>query len=177
MKKIGKATAGIFLTSALLLGACGETEVEQVDNGATTEESASTEEKATEEQTDKVFSVGDTVKVNGLQITVAEASYTEPEEYSESANGKILTLVVNTENTGESAYIDSNEFNLYDSEGNQLEPYYGYMDMAISGDINKGKKLSGKLYYDVAEAESYELIYKPSFSFDDKEIVWNIAVQ
>lgn len=174
MNKLGKATAGIFLTSALLLGACGETEVEQVDSGTKTE---TVEADATEQATDKVFAVGDTVKVNGLQITITEATYTEPEEYTEPANGKVLTLTLDTENTGDSAFIDSNEFNLYDSEGNQLEAYYGYMDMAISGDINKGKKLAGKLYYDVAEAESYELIYKPSFSFDDKEIKWNIAVK
>lgn len=168
-KKITLGTAGIFLTSVLLLGACA-TEVEEVDSGN------QTEQKAEEKTEDKVYKIGDTIKVNNLQITVTGASYTDPEEYTAPTNGKVLTIELSTENQGESAYIDSTEFNLYDSEGNQLEQYYGYMDMAISGDINKGKKLAGKLYFDVPESASYELVYKPSFSFDNKEITWNIEM-
>lgn len=168
-KKMVLGTAGIFLTSALLLGACA-TEVEEVDSGN------QTEQKAEEKTEDKVYKIGDTIKVNDLQITVTGASYTDPEEYTEPANGKVLTIELATENQGESAFIDSSEFNLYDSEGNQLEQYFGYMDMAISGDINKGKKLSGKLYFDVPEASSYELVYKPSFTLDNKEITWNIEM-
>lgn len=168
-KKMALGTAGIFLTSALLLGACA-TEVEEVDSGN------QTEQKAEEKTEDKVYKIGDTIKVNDLQITVTGASYTDPEEYTEPTNGKVLTIELATENQGESAYIDSTEFNLYDSEGNQLEQYFGYMDTGISGDINKGKKLAGKLYFDVPESSSYELVYKPSFSFDNKEITWNIEM-
>lgn len=170
-KKFALGTAGIFLTSALLLGACA-TEVEEVDS-----EGAKTEQKAEEKAEDKVYKVGDTVKVNDLSISITNASYTDPEQYTEAVNGKVLTLEIATENTGDSAFIDSSEFNLYDAEGNQLDQYFGYMDMPISGDINKGKKLAGKLYFDVPESASYELIYKPSFSFDNKEVKWNIVAQ
>lgn len=169
-KKITLGTAGIILGASLLLGACS-TEVEEVSKGS----EPKTEQKA--EQKDKVFAVGDTVKVNGLEITITNASFTEPNQYTPANKGKVLTLEVATNNTGDSAFIDSSDFNLYDAEGNQLEQYFGYDEMAISGDINKGKKLSGKLYFDVPESASYELIYVPTFSMDNKEIKWNITAK
>ena len=66
---------------------------------------------------------------------------------------------------------------MYDADGNKMQEYYGYDEMAISDDINKGKKLSGKLYYDVPKGTSYELIYTPTFSLDNKEIKFNITVK
>lgn len=61
--------------------------------------------------------------------------------------------------------------------GNQLKEYFGYDELSISGVVNKGKKLDGKLYFDIPKAKSYELIYKPSFSLDNKEIKFNIEVK
>lgn len=36
----------------------------------------------------------------------------------------------------------------------------GDQDLLKSGDVDKGKKVSGTIYYDVDEASSYELVYK-----------------
>lgn len=160
------------IAAALLLGACGETTVEKVDG----KENQSTEKKK-EEKKDVVYKVGDTVKVNGVEITITKAAFTAPAEYSEAKNGKVLTLDVKVKNSSDSqAFVDNTEFGL--SYGDtQAEDYYGYNDLAISQELNKGKQTTGKLYFDVKPAKSYELIYSPTFAFDSKEIKWKISVK
>ncbi|WP_407708485.1 DUF4352 domain-containing protein [Bacillus altitudinis] len=162
--------AGVLL-GAVLLGACGETDVEKVEG-----KKASAEQKEKKEKKkDEVYKVGDTIKVDGLEITITKAAFKKPEQYSTAEKGNVLDLTIETKNSGDDkAFIDNTEFNLYDKEGNKLDSYYGYSEMAISGDINKGKKLSGHLFFDVPKHKSYELIYQPSFSWDDKEIKYNI---
>jgi hypothetical protein len=58
-----------------------------------------------------------------------------------------------------------------------MEMYFGGDDLDISGDINKGKKLSGTLTYDVPEGSNYELIYEPTFSWTEQSITWDIVPQ
>lgn len=138
-------------------------------------ESEAKEEKQEEAKT---FKVGDKVDLEGLEITIASAKYIEASEYSPSAKGKILQMQVDvTNNTSDKVFFDSSEFNMYDTEGNALEMYFGGDDLDISGDINKGKKLSGTLTYDVPEATNYELIYEPTFSWTEKQITWDITPQ
>lgn len=125
---------------------------------------------------DKVYKIGDTVEVDGLKITLKDAKFTTPNEYTKAEQGKVLTVDIATENAGDTqAFIDNTDFNAYDKDGNQLEQYFGYDDMAISGDVNKGKKLSGKLYFDVPEQDSYEIIYTPTFSMDSTEIKFEVT--
>ncbi|MED4616809.1 DUF4352 domain-containing protein [Priestia megaterium] len=168
-KKVLTGLGIVALAGGILAGCSTSVEEVSKDSGA--------KQETTQKSEDKTYSVGDTVKVNGLEVTITKASYTSPSEYTPANKGKVLTLEVATNNTGDSAFIDNTEFNLYDKEGNQLEQYFGYDELAISGDVNKGKKLSGKLFFDVPESDSYELIYKPSISFDDKEIKFEIKPQ
>lgn len=169
MKQLGIL---LSLFTILLLGACGETTVEEVKKDSTKSD-APTEEKATEEE--KVFNVGDTVKVNDVELTITSAAYSEPAEYSEATNGKVLTLDVQVKNNAkEQVFVDSTDFSMYNGD-NKMEDYYGYDEMALSGELNAGKSMSGKLYYDVSEGQSYELIYTPMFSFDSKEIKFNVV--
>jgi hypothetical protein len=171
VKNIIKTIGAVVLVGGIL-SAC-TTEVEEVEKSSETPKQETQQEEKVE---DKVFKVGDTVKVNGVEITITKASFTEPAEFTPAEKGKVLTIEIATNNVeSDSAFIDSTEFNLYDKEGNQLPEYYGYDELAISGDINKGKKLNGKLYFDVPEADSYELVYKPSFTLDNKEIKWTIT--
>lgn len=134
--------------------------------------------KVEEEQKpeDKVYQVGDVIKINGVELSIVSAKFTNPQQYVEPKKGKVLTLEVEAVNNSDTqAFIDNTEFNLYDKEGNSLEQYYGYDELAISGDINKGKKLTGKLYFDVPALEAYELIYTPTFSAEGTEIKFNIV--
>lgn len=171
-KKFLGILGAVILSGSLV--ACG-TEVEDVSGDAPKTEA---KEEKKEEAADKVYKIGDTVKVDGLEITFTGASFTDPNEYTEAKKGKVLTIDVATVNNGDSeAFIDNTDFSLYDAEGNKMEDYYGYDQMAISDTINKGKKLQGKLYFDVAEQESYEVIYTPSFSFDSTEVKFEVTPQ
>jgi hypothetical protein len=173
-KKLSALLGSVVLMS--VLAACGETEVEGVPNADAEKEKPAELEKT--EIPDEVFKVGDTVSVNGLEITIKSAAFAEPTEYSPSVNGKIITLDVAVKNTNkEQAFIDNTEFAIYDNEGNKMEDYYGFDEMALSDDVNSGKQLQGKLYFDVKEQPTYEMIYTPSFTMDSKEIKFEIAVQ
>lgn len=165
---------GVVILAIFLVGC--ETQVEEVKTNA--DSKPATTQPKEEQQEEKIFKVGDTVKVNGFEISITSAKFTKPNQYSETKKGKVLTLEIATANTdANSAFIDNTDFNLYDKDGNKLEQYYGYDELAISGNINKGKKLSGKLFFDVPEDDKYELVYVPFSSFDNKEIKFEIIPQ
>ncbi|WP_044639712.1 DUF4352 domain-containing protein [Risungbinella massiliensis] len=166
MKKVLASTALI----ATLLAGC-TTEVETVGPDKTTVNKPAEQQQ----QQAKVYKLGETVKVDGLEIQITSAKYTKPAEYGPAKNGKVLTLEVATSNTGQTqALVDNVAFNLYDKDGNKMEPYFSYDEMAITGQVNAGKKLNGKLYYDVKEGEKFELVYVPMLSMDQKEIKFEI---
>ncbi|AVR00369.1 hypothetical protein OBCHQ24_15615 [Oceanobacillus iheyensis] len=188
--KLVKISLALILGMAVFLGACGETEVsksestDSQDDSNTDQEEAKAEESAdsAESAEDQVFKLGDTVSIEdsmgSIDLTITGASFTEPTEYTEAVNGKVLTLEVTVENTGdEQVFVDSTDFAVYNSEGSKLDDYYGYDEMAISDNLNSGKNLSGKMYFDVSEQDSYELIYTPFFSMESKEITFDIAVK
>lgn len=161
---VGLFVIGLFLPS--------EEETTSKGNKVGESEAVASESEPTE---DKIFAVGDVVDLNGLQITIKDASFVSASEYSPATKGNVLQMNVEVVNgTDDSTFVDSTDFNLYDAEGNSLESYFGLDQMDISGDINKGKKLQGTLTYDVAEASNYEMIFEPSFSWDDESITWDI---
>lgn len=168
MKKILFAAP---LALALALAGCGETSVQDVSNEKETKASA-------QDDRDKVYKVGDTVKIDGVKVKITKATFTDAAEYNEAENGKVLTLDVKIVNTNkEAAFVDETEFNLYSKSGEQYESYFGYDKLPISADLNAGKQKTGKLYYDVAPGKVYELVYAPMFSWDGKEVTWKIKVQ
>lgn len=173
---------GAVVISGSILAACGETEVKKV-TGETTEEERAEETESVQDETvgieessEEVYNVGDTVSVDGMEVTVNSASFTEPAEYSEAMNGKVLTLDVSVKNTNnEQAFVDNTEFAIYDAEGIKLDDYYGYDQIALSDTVNSGKQVNGKLYFDVKNQETYEMIYTPSFSWDSVEVTFDIT--
>jgi hypothetical protein len=172
-KKAISLIGSIFLMGTL--AACGETEVKDVSKTDSKEKPVELE---TVNISSKTYKVGDTVSVDGMEITINSATFSEPSEYTESVNGKILTLEATVKNTNkEQSFIDNTEFAIYDNEGNKMEDYYGYDEMALSDNVNSGKQLQGKLYFDVKDQATYELIYTPSFTMDSKEIIFEITVQ
>ncbi|QNR19959.1 DUF4352 domain-containing protein [Exiguobacterium sp. Helios] len=72
-------------------------------------------------------------------------------------------VVFDTVMHGSRYFIDNTEFNLY-INNEKVESYYGGYEMAISDDLNKGKTLKGKIFFDAPKGQQLELIYKPSFS-------------
>lgn len=166
MKKLIVITGFVFL----LVGCSAETQVKPVPS-----DQATVNKPAAEQKPAKVYKVGETVNVGGLEIQITSAKYTKPNQYTPAKNGKVLTLELATSNTtNQQILVDSTSFNLYDKDGNKLEPYFGYDELAISGNVNAGKKQNGKLYFDVKEGEKFELVYVPLISFDQKEVKFEI---
>jgi Domain of unknown function (DUF4352) len=133
------------------------------------------QDKQKEEMTNKVWKVGETISINGLEITITSAKYTPPAEYSEPEKGKIITLeVIAKNNSEENVYVDNTEFTISDAEGNMHEQYYGY-DYNFSNEVKVGKQYSGKIAFDVPESDYYEIYYEPSFSWDNGEIKFKVT--
>ena len=159
---IGLIVIGMFLPSD-----------EEANTGSKVGEADATETKA--DVNDTIFKVGDVVDLNGVVLTVKDAAFVSASEYSQPEKGKVLQMNVEVvNNTDDSTFVDSTDFNLYDADGNALDYYYGLDGMDLSGDLNKGKKLQGTLTFDVPEGSNYEMIYEPSFSWTDESITWDI---
>jgi hypothetical protein len=129
-----------------------------------------------EKQEDKVFKVGDTVDLNGIQITIKSAKFTKPAQYVESEKGKIITIEVTVKNNKDkNVFVDNTDFSIADSEGNMYEQYFGYDDVTFTSEIKKGKQYSGKIAFDVKESDKYEIYYQPTFSWDDDEVIFEVT--
>ncbi|MBE7117301.1 DUF4352 domain-containing protein [Bacillus paranthracis] len=156
----------------VIIGACSDSsveKVEKVDGGKTTET------KKEEKQADKVYNVGDTVKIAGVEYTIASAEYITTNEYSQPENGKVLKIHVKAINNGDNqTMVYSGNFNLYNTDGSQQKEFFG-AGSPISGDVNKGKSIEGDIFFDVAEAPQYELILKPN-PYDKTEAKFNIKL-
>jgi hypothetical protein len=140
-------------------------------------EGDSKQETKQEPKKQQVYKVGDTVKISDTEVTITSATIGNPDEYTETKNGKVLTLEIKGENKGtQSWFLSDTDFNLYDSQGNKMQEYFGGMSyVPLSGEVNQGKKISGQVKYD-AKAGTYDLVYKPNFLMD-QEIHWTIEVK
>lgn len=162
----------VSIILAIFLTACGDTRVKKAEGDSTTK----VEQKADKKEKNKIHTVGETVKVNGVEITITKAKIVKPDKNNSPHNGKVLQVNIKVKNGSKNKiYVDSSHFSLYKGDKAQDE-YYG-KKTPISGDINKGKKLSGFIKYDVAKTGTYKLIFTPAFSLDHKEIKWKIDVK
>lgn len=140
-------------------------------------EGDSKQETKQEPKKQQVYKVGDTVKISDTEVIITEAKIDNPDQYSETKSGKVLTLDIKGANNGtQSWFLSNTDFNLYDKDGNKVEEYFGGLSFVpLSGEVNQGKKISGQVKYD-AKAGTYDLVYKPNFLMD-QEIHWTIEVK
>lgn len=180
MKKLLLLITTLFLT--LGLAACGDadsSEPKKVENSSN-ESKQSTDEQAKEEESteDQVFKVGDTVELDGTQITLKSATYVEPNEYVPAEKGKVLAIEFETvNNSDEQLYFGSEEFSISTTDGTQHGEYFGMDDGFMNENIDPGKKIAGKIYFDVPEDKQYEIIYSPTFTLENKSITFEVVPQ
>lgn len=180
MKKFLKLVLGLIVAIVILIVAmvaCTSFFANEVDkelkkgDEVTSVDSNKSSDVKKKSEAPKTFTFGDTIKVGDVQLTISKAQNQSPNQYSEAKNNNVVVFDVTAINKGDdSSFIDNTEFNLYIND-EQVESYYGD-DTAISGDLNKGKTLKGKLFYDAPKGQSLELIYKPSFSWNNNEVVF-----
>jgi Domain of unknown function (DUF4352) len=171
-KKFLSILGATAISGALLVG-CGSAEVEKVDNDNGSETAKKEETKKEEKKSE--FKVGETVSIDGMEVTVNSVSWGEANEYVPTTNAKVLKLEVSAKNnSADNGFIDSSEFQVYDAEGNLVEMYFGNDNANMfGGELKKGKQMSGVLEYDVPESESFEIYYEPSFTLkENSEVKW-----
>jgi Domain of unknown function (DUF4352) len=147
--------------------------VASVDESA---DGAEEEEKQAEEE-NKVNTVGDAVEIDdGAMLTLTSARYTNAQDYIPAENGKVLAIEFELVNNGEDrVYFGAEELSISTPDGTQYDKYFGGDNVFINENVNAGKKITGVVYFDVPETETYEIIYTPNFSLDNKTISFEVS--
>src|SRR5690606_552378 len=155
---------GMLVFSMFLVG-CTDQPVAKKNDGDT----------SIQQEMSKQFKVGDVVKIGDTELSIKSARFVEGDTYVRPKKGKVLEIEIEGKNNGnQSWYLVDTDFNLYDPTGQKLEQYFGVDDLPFSGEVNRGKSVQGHIFYDVPEATSYELIYKPNF-LTNQEIKFDIV--
>ncbi|WP_242218063.1 DUF5105 domain-containing protein [Bacillus cereus group sp. BfR-BA-01380] len=126
----------------------------------------------------KSAKVGEKEKTKSVEFGVESAEYVLPEKFHKSINGKILKVRVNLKNIGDAPLsLMERDFALYQGDEEMKGYSSGDSDLIKSGEIDKGKKVSGSIYFDVKDASSYELVYKKYRLNPDKEKEEKISIK
>jgi hypothetical protein len=172
-KKMGTiALAGAL---AFSLAACGETEVKEVSKNDVPKQEEKKDKKTSTEN--KVYKIGDTVEVNGLQLTFSSAKFVEPNEYTKPEKGKVLEIAFNAKNNGKKdVYFGTSELKIADANGNQFKEYFGGGDTFVNENIAPGNQITNKMLFDVPEGDKFTGTFKPTFTFDEKSVKFEFEV-
>lgn len=175
-KKLLSLLSCCVLTSVLT--ACGETKVKEVSKTESTKQTESTKKDSKKEAENKVYKVGDTVEINGLQITFTAAKFVEGNEYSPAKKGKVLDLEFTAKNNDKKEkYLGAEELKLADTNGNQFETYFSGDDTFVNENIAAGNQIQGHMRFDVPESEKYIGTFKPNFTLDEKTVKFEFTAK
>ncbi|WP_239740089.1 DUF4352 domain-containing protein [Mammaliicoccus sp. P-M59] len=130
----------------------------------------------------KNIKLGDKIIVDGLEVTVTKAEVVHPDDgYSYSQNGKILKVTYKFKNLEkDKKLIDNSNFQL--TIGGAVQPQFNGMKDNKGGfqhQLDKDDSKSSYLYYDVADADKYDVkmnyetskkTYNANWRINDKDI-------
>lgn len=130
----------------------------------------------------KNIKLGDKIIVDGLEVTVTKAEVVQPDDgYSYSQNGKILKVTYKFKNLEkDKKLIDNSNFQL--TIGGAVQPQFSGMKDNKGGfqhQLDKDDSKSSYLYYDVADADKYDVkmnyetskkTYNANWRINDKDI-------
>lgn len=154
-----------------------------------TEEAAAedtSEEEETEDTQDVIdeetevaeenLSLGDTVELEGVTVTIENAYYTdERNEFADVEADSVLIVDVYFENNTGEDYSPAFDFDVY-ADGSKAETYP--VGDIILDSVSDGRNSSGSIAYAlVGEPEEIELEFSPLFSFSGEKAIYNITPQ
>lgn len=185
------------LASILLLGACGDTsteeeteteptEEESTDDAEaeTTEEDSTDDAEATEDTADEIeeetetteenLSVGDSVEMDGVTVTIDSAYYTdERNEFAEIEADSVIILDISFENNTGEDYSPAMDFEVY-ADGSKAEEYP--VGDIILESVSDGRSGSGSIAYALVGSPSeIEVEFSPLFSFSGEKAIFNVT--
>ena len=119
------------------------------------------EQKEREENANKTFKVGDSIKGDGVTYTLESVEYadTSGEYATEPDNGVALKVNLSFKNENEDqVLVDSADFSMK-VNGENFEEWFGSDDDngTFSHQLNKDNTADGYIYYDVPDSEEYML--------------------
>ena len=124
----------------------------------------------------KVYKIGDIVKINALQLTFNLAKFVEPNEYFPAEKRKVLEIMFNAKNNGKKdEYFRTFKSKIVGAEGNQFKEYVGGENTFVHKDIVPGKQITGKMLFDMQEGDNFTGTYKPTFALAKKSEKLEVA--
>lgn len=163
-----------------------EETTEESTEEETTEEST-TEESTTEEKTDeddndssiidRQTSVGNGISAIGTKITVEKAEFvTPPSDGTKPLKDKILKVNYKLENINNSSLIVGDANFGVTADGSRVSKYYGMNDKndGFSFSLKPGESDTGYVYYDVPEADQYDVQLQLRSSDKRYKMKWEI---
>lgn len=125
------------------------------------------------EVTEENLSVGDTVEMEGVTITINDAYYTdERNEFAEIEADSVLVLDVSFENSTGEDYSPAFDFSVY-ADGAKAEEYP--VEDVILETVSDGRSGSGTIAYAlVGEPSEIEVEYSPLLSFSGEKAIYTV---
>lgn len=153
-----------------------ESSSSQKDNGVQNVVNENTTEESTEESSEEAeeFHIGDTVSVDGYEITVNTVDYSDGGEFSTPDDGKqfvIINLTI-TNNTDKKESFNELDYSL-NVDGVSSTTGFTYLDgvdTLSSGDLDPSATVTGNLVAQAAPDTSLKLRYEGNMFLQDKEI-------
>lgn len=127
---------------------------------------------------DEKFKIGDTVKADGVDITLEKAEFVTPsDEYSSNPdNGKALKVYLKFKNNNEDQILIQDADFSMKAGGENYELWYGNGDTSdgFSHQLNKENTGSGYVTFDVPENDNYTLEMDFTPNFNTVKAKWEI---
>lgn len=171
------------MMAVLVLAACGGQEVEKTKVSDEVKEEinqSEKEEKPKEEKKQEPAKIGDTLKVDGMKITLVSASVYKGEinQFEPLKNDHAIEVKVIVENTTkEKKFIDAMEFTMYDVDGFELTNALTE-ELPLSAEIPGGKKVKGSLFFDVPKQKgTWEIHYEDMTSINGEPAIWELKAK
>ncbi|MEB7675583.1 DUF4352 domain-containing protein [Staphylococcus saprophyticus] len=129
--------------------------------------------------TNKTYKVGDTVKADGVDVTLSKAEYVTPsseDDAGDPENGKALKVYFKFKNHNEDqVLVQDNDFSMK-VDGENYENWYGNGDTSdgFSHQLNKDNTGSGYITYDVPDSDKYTVEMDFTPNLDTVKAKWNI---
>lgn len=155
------------------LGGDDDTSTTTKVEGETKTENPSNEAKETSEAPEE-YRVGDTVSVEGYEITVNDVRYSDGEGYSTPEQGKqfVIMSITITNNTDEKESFNPLDFSL-NVDGVSSTTGFSFVDgidTLNSGDLDPGASVTGNLVGEAPSDSSLKLRYEGNMFIQDHEV-------
>ena len=134
------------------------------------------------EVAEQIYHIGDIVKIGDVQLIISQAYDVQPSDFYKPDEGnRYIGIDVTFENVGsDSEYVDTSDFKLIGPDGFQYATSYKAESAgdltAVVENLITGTKIAGSAGFEIPASQSgFRLTYKPSFSWDDIIVEFEIG--